>query len=57
MDEGAKSRTVENIVGAMKPVEREDIKIRATLNFYKADAEFGERIAKGLGIALPQEVK
>lgn len=57
MDEGEKSRTVENIVGAMKPVEREDIKIRATLNFYKADAEFGERIAKGLGLALPQEVK
>lgn len=42
MDEGEKARTVENIVNAMKPVEREDIKLRATLNFYKADAEFGE---------------
>lgn len=34
MDEGEKARTVENIVNAMKPVEKEDIKLRATLNFY-----------------------
>jgi catalase len=41
----------------MKPVTKEEIKLRAALNFYKADADFGERIAKGLGLALPQEVK
>jgi catalase len=57
MDEDEKARTVENVVGAMKPVEREDIKLRATLNFYKADAEFGEQIAKGLGLTLPKEVQ
>jgi catalase len=57
MYEGEKDRTVENIVNAMKPVEREDIKLRATLNFYKADAEFGERIARGLNLSVTQEIK
>jgi catalase len=57
MDEREKARTVENIVNSMKPVTKEEIKLRAALNFYKADADFGERIAKGLGLALPQEVK
>jgi catalase len=33
------------------------IKTRATLNFYKADREFGERIAKGLNVKLSQEIK
>lgn len=57
MDEAEKTRTVENIVGAMKPVQGDEIKFRAIQNFYKADAEFGGRIAKGLGLAIPQEVK
>lgn len=57
MDEGEKTRTVENIVGAMKPVEIDEIKLRAVQNFYKADSEFGERIAKGLNLSLKQEVK
>lgn len=57
MDEAEKTRTVENIVGAMKPVQGDEIKFRAIQNFYKADAEFGARIAKGLGLAIPQEVK
>ncbi|CRK80992.1 catalase KatA [Neobacillus massiliamazoniensis] len=57
MDEREKARTVENIVNSMKPVTKKEIKLRAALNFYKADADFGERIAKGLVLALPQEVK
>lgn len=57
MDAGEKARTVANIVESMKPVINDEIKIRAALNFYKADAEFGERIAQGLNLKLPQEIK
>ena len=41
----------------MKPVEKDEIKLRQILHFYKADPEYGTRIAKGLGLAVPQEVK
>lgn len=56
MNEEERARLVANIVGAMKPVEREDIKIRQISHFYKADAEYGTRIAQGLGLQVPQEV-
>lgn len=57
MDEEEQTRLVENIVTAMKPVERDNTKLRAIQNFYKADAEYGERIAKGLNRAIPHGVK
>nr|WP_263327540.1 catalase KatA [Neobacillus sp. Marseille-Q6967] len=57
MSEGERARLVETIVGAMKPVERDDIKLRQIQHFYKAEPEYGQRIAKGLGLAIPQEVK
>jgi catalase len=57
MDDEERTRLVETIVGAMKPVERDDIKLRQILHFYNADAEYGERIAKGLGLAIHQVVK
>jgi catalase len=56
MNEEERARLVANIVGAMKPVEREDIKLRQISHFYKADAEYGTRIAQGLGLQVPQEV-
>lgn len=46
-------RLVANIVGAMKPVERDDIKLRQIGHFYKADPEYGQRIAEGLGLSVP----
>ncbi|MGE8080732.1 catalase KatA [Peribacillus loiseleuriae] len=49
-------RLVANIVGAMEPVELEEIKLRQIGHFYKADPEYGTRIAEGLGLAVPQEV-
>lgn len=52
-----RARLVANIVAAMKPVERDDIKLRQIQHFYKADPEYGAGIAKGLGLAVPQEVK
>ncbi|MFJ7745333.1 catalase KatA [Peribacillus sp. NPDC097295] len=51
-----RTRLVETVVGAMKPVELEEIKLRQIGHFYKADTEYGTRIAEGLGLAVPQEV-
>ncbi|EGG16996.1 catalase [Cavenderia fasciculata] len=57
MDEGAKTRLVGNIVGHMKGVTVRDIQLRAISNFYKADKDYGTRIAKGLGIDINDVVK
>lgn len=56
MNEEERARLVANIVAAMNPVERDDIKLRQIGHFYKADPEYGTRIAQGLGLQVPQEV-
>lgn len=56
MDEEERIRLVENIVAAMKPVTKDEIKLRQITHFYKADPEYGTRVAKGLGLTVPQEV-
>ncbi|SEM60206.1 catalase [Mesobacillus persicus] len=53
MSEEERARLVETIVGAMKPVESDEIKLRQIQHFYKADPEYGTRIAKGLGLQVP----
>ena len=57
LSEDERTRLVANIVGAMKPVEKEEIKLRQIRHFYKADPEYGTRIADGLGLSVPQQVK
>lgn len=57
MTEEQRAHLVSNIVAAMKPVERDDIKLRQIGHFYKADPEYGTRVAEGLGLAVPSEVK
>ncbi|WP_282171424.1 catalase KatA [Cytobacillus firmus] len=57
MSEEERSRLVANIVAAMKPVGKEEIKLRQIQHFFKADPDYGTRIAKGLGLAVPQGVK
>ncbi|MBK5485126.1 catalase [Peribacillus sp. TH16] len=57
LSEEEKTRLVETIVGAMKPVELEEIKLRQIGHFYKADPEYGTRIAEGLGLAVPEEAR
>jgi len=57
MTEEQRAHLVSNIVGAMKPVERDDIKLRQIGHFYKADPEYGTRVAEGLGLAVPAEIK
>ncbi|WP_053367514.1 catalase KatA [Bacillus sp. FJAT-27245] len=55
MSEEERARLVANIVAAMKPVERDDIKLRQIGHFLKADKEYGTRVAEGLGLPLPVE--
>ncbi|WP_285876962.1 catalase KatA [Fictibacillus phosphorivorans] len=57
ISEEERSRLIETIVGAMKPVESDAIKLRQIQHFYKADPDYGTRVAKGLGLEVPQEVK
>ncbi|AXI32084.1 catalase [Priestia megaterium] len=57
LSEDERTRLVANIVEAMKPVEKEKIKLRQIQHFYKADPEYGKRIADGLGLSVPQQVK
>jgi catalase len=57
MSKEERIRLVENIVAAMKPVEREEIKLRQIQHFYKADPEYGERVANGLKLSVPQKTK
>jgi catalase len=56
MSKEERIRLVENIVAAITPVEREDIKLREIQHFYKADREYGERVAKGLKLPIPQKI-
>ncbi|KMY51656.1 catalase [Peribacillus loiseleuriae] len=56
LSQDERTRLVATIVGAMEPVELEEIKLRQIGHFYKADPEYGTRIAEGLGLAVPQEV-
>lgn len=51
-----RARLVQTIVNAMKPVESDEIKLRQIQHFYKADAEYGTRVAEGLGLPVPQGV-
>lgn len=57
LSEEEKTRLVETIVGAMKPVELEEIKLRQIGHFYKADPEYGTRVAEGLALAVPEEAR
>lgn len=50
MDETGRQATIKNLAEHMRPVPR-DIQERAIKNFYKADPEFGEGIAKTLGFS------
>lgn len=52
MNDDQKTQLTDNIVRAIQSVP-EDIQLRQVMHFYKADSNYGERIAKGLGISLP----
>ena len=48
------TRLVQTIVGAMKPVKTDEIKLRQIGHFYKADPEYGICVAEGLGLSIPE---
>ncbi|OZB91262.1 catalase KatA [Paenibacillus sp. XY044] len=52
MSEEEKARLIQTIVEAMKPVELEEIKQRQISHFYKADPDYGTRVAEGLGLTV-----
>ncbi|MFC0335710.1 catalase KatA [Paenibacillus sepulcri] len=53
LSEEERARLIKNIVGAMAPVEKDEIKLRQIGHFYKADPEYGRRVAEGLGLEVP----
>ena len=53
MPENEKTDLVNNLIGHMKPVSKPIQKLQLS-HFYKADPEYGESIAKGLGIAISE---
>jgi catalase len=55
MTEEDHEHLVRNIVSHLKNAQRR-LQLRQTALFHKADAEYGERVAKGLGLSL-EEVK
>ncbi len=55
LSEDERTRLVQNIVGAMTPVDKDEIKLRQIAHFYKADPDYGQRIADGLGLSVPEE--
>ncbi|MGN7239254.1 catalase KatA [Priestia megaterium] len=57
LSEDERTRLVANIVEAMKPVEKEEIKLRQIQHFYKADPEYGTHVADGLELSVPQQIK
>jgi len=52
MSEEERTRLVGNIVSGLKEAGKEDIQVLATRSFYKADPEYGTRIADGLGLSI-----
>ncbi|ASN07077.1 catalase [Virgibacillus necropolis] len=57
MSPDEKDRLIQAVVNHMEPVERDDIKLRQIEHFYKADPDYGARVAAGLGLSVPEEVK
>lgn len=57
MSEEEKARLVKNIVASLKLVTKEDIKLRQIEHFYKADPDYGTRVAEGLNLPVPEAVK
>lgn len=55
MNEEERTRLIDTIVSAMKPVEKEDIKLRQIRHFYKAAPEYGKRVAEGLGLGVLED--
>lgn len=61
LDEDAKQRLVDSIVGSLRQVS-EEIQLKQLCHFFRADADYGMRVAKGLSLKidpgmLPKELQ
>lgn len=52
MSSEEQERLISNLAGSINEVEREDIKMRAICNFFRADREYGSRLAEAVGIDI-----
>lgn len=57
MNEDEKARLVKNFADHMRPVKSDEIKLRQIEHFYKADPDWGTRVAEDLGLPVPESVK
>ncbi|SHE51417.1 catalase [Seinonella peptonophila] len=54
LSEAERSRLVANIAAAMEGVSKEEILLRQIQHFYKADPEYGQRVAQALNLPIPE---
>lgn len=54
MSDEEKTYLISNIVDSLQQVEKEEIKLRQIQHFYKADPDYGKRVAEGLSLPVPQ---
>lgn len=52
MSEDERERLVQNIAGSLGNVEEDEIKTREVTQFYKADLDYGRRVAAAIGLEL-----
>lgn len=57
MSKDEQDRLIDAVVGHMEPVTSEEIQLRQIAHFYRADPDYGTRVAEGLGLQVPDEVK
>nr|WP_186576822.1 catalase [Aquibacillus kalidii] len=57
MDDGERTRLIQNFVDHLSGVDYDEIKLRQISLFYKVDPELGERVAEGLGLSVPETAK
>ncbi|MDQ0159314.1 catalase [Alkalibacillus salilacus] len=57
MSADEKDRLIEAVVGHLGQCTMEEVKKRQIGHFYKADPEYGQRVADGLGMEVPEDVK
>ena len=56
MDEEAKHRLIDNIAGQLAVVSRDDVIERSISYFRKADADYGERLAKAVKVLRAKKI-
>lgn len=57
MSEAERARLVRNIVAGLGNVSKREIQLRQVAQFYRADDEYGRRVANELGIDLDEALK